>query len=355
MEGIFTKISQLDFSFLLYVFVELIILAGIYRLCRKLPQNWRVAVNTVIVILIVRIALFQNPLAWYVYHHTLDPEVIGWRQSSVLYDEFARYKKHDQVKYLAVGSSQTGAVYNFSRDTLNNFEVKSLAGLGPVDLYMYRHNILNYGPETILLYLSDFDMGRPPILETLKLAPSQGVNFPDIYYALERYFSGDTFDRTIKEMAVGELFPEYKYSFIFKGYIDQLFNKNSVFPTVSASMSDMEYEKYQFEQLKKVIDEEHIDANLYYLNRFISFFGERGISILILEGQYHPGAYTEKNLVVRRKVRSKLAGLERSHSNVRFIPDSEIMLFETSDYRDAYHVNQEAGAEFTRHVVRYIE
>ncbi len=355
MEGILTKISQLDFSFLIYIAIELAILAGVYRFSKRLPRRWRTAVNTGIIILAMRIILFQNPLAWYVYHHTLDPEVIGWRQSSVLYDEFARYKKHDEVAYLAVGSSQTGAVYNFSRDTLANFDVKSLAGLSPVDLYLYRHNISNYEPKTILLYLSDFDLGRPPVLETLKLAPPQGIHFPDVYRNLRTHFSGEPFERTVKEMLAGELFPEYKYSFIFKGYIDQLFNKNSVFPSVAASMSDTEYEMYQFEQLKKVIDEEHIPINLYYLNKFISFFEERGISILILEGQYHPNAYTEKNLAVRKKVRSKLANLEKSHHNVRFIPDSEIMLFKTSDYRDAYHVNQEAGAEFTQHVVRYIE
>src|SRR5690625_3549053 len=103
MEGILTKISQLDFSFLFYILIELIILAGIYRFCKRLPPGWRTAVNTGIIILIVRIVLFQNPLAWYVYHHTLNPEVIGWRQSSVLYDEFAQYKKHDKVAYLAVG------------------------------------------------------------------------------------------------------------------------------------------------------------------------------------------------------------------------------------------------------------
>lgn len=351
----FTKISQINFEFVLYIVTELVVLAVVYKLSKRLTQRWQTAINLGIIILIIRIVLFQNPIAWYVYHHTLDPEVIGWRQSSVLYDEFAQYKKHDNVKYLAVGSSQTGAVYHFSSDTLSDFRVKSLAGLGPVDLYLYRHNILNYHPEHILLYLSDFDMGRPPSLETVKLAPAQGLHFPVVYSDLNMYFSGEEFSRTMKEVLVGELFPEYKYSFIFKGYVDQLFGRNKVFPTPAATMTEEKYQEYQFEQLKNVINEDNIDTNLYYLNKFISFFEQRGISVIIIEGQYHPNAYTEKNLAVRKEVRNKLEKLEVSYSNVNFITDSEIMLFKTSDYRDAYHVNPEAGKRFMQRVVRYIE
>jgi hypothetical protein len=281
----------------------------------------------------------------------LEPEVIGWRQSSVLYDKFAQYKKHDNVKYLAVGSSQTGAVYNFSDDTLSNFKVKSLAGLGPLDLYLYRYNILNYHPEKILLYLSDFDMGRQPVLETLKLAPPQGLHLTSVYWNLKKYFSGEQFSRAFKEMVAGELFPEYKYSFIFKGYLDQLFNKNSVFPTVAASMTPEEYEQYQFEQLEKVISKDNIGINLQFLSSFISFFEKRGISVLIIEGQYHPAAYTSKNLAVKEMVREKFSELEAIFSNVTFIPQSELMSFSSSDFRDAYHVKQEAGKEFMKNVV----
>jgi len=286
MGGILSKIGQIDFSFLLYIFIELIILATMFWWAkRKLSQRWRAIINIGIMILIIRIILFQNPLAWYVYNHTLEPEVIGWRQSSVLYDKFNQFKKHEDVKYLAVGSSQTGAIYNFSRDTLSDFRVKSLAGFGPLDLYLYRYNILNYGPEEILLYLSDFDMGRAPVLETIKLAPPQSFHFLPVYYSLKKYFSGDQFKRAMKEMLVGELFPEFKYSFIFKGYISQLFNKNSAFPTVAASMTEKEHKAYQFKQLKKVIKADNIPVNLYYLNKFISFFEKRGIPILIIEGQ----------------------------------------------------------------------
>lgn len=355
MEEMLAKIAQINFEFLLYIAAELAALAVVYIYSKRLTQRWQTAINLGIIILIIRIILFQNPLAWYVYHHTLDPEVIGWRQSSVLYDEFAQYKSYDNVKYLAVGSSQTGAIYRFSNDTLSDFRVKSLAGLGPVDLYLYRYNILNYHPEHILLYLSDFDMGRPATLETVKLAPAQGLHFPAVYRDLNMYFSGKEFSRTMKEVLVGELFPEYKYSFIFKGYIDQLFDKNKVFPVPAAAMTKEEYQEYQFEQLKNVIDKSSIDVNLYYLDKFISFFEQRGISVIIIEGQYHPNAYTEKNLAVRKEVRNKLEMVEMSYSNVKFIPDSEIMLFKSSDYQDAYHVNPEAGKRFMQQVVKYIE
>lgn len=354
MDQLLTKLMQLDFSFLLYISVELVVLALIYRWARKLHSRWKGLINLALVILVIRIILFQNPLAWYVYNHTLDPEVIGWRQSSILYDKFNQFKEHENVEYLAVGSSQTGAIYNFSRDTLSNFRVKSLAGLGALDLYLYRHNILNYDPENILLYLSDFDMGRAPTLETVKLAPRQGFQFYAVYSTLQNHFSGEQFTRVMKEMLVGELFPEYKYSFIFKGYIDQLFNRNSAFPTVAASMSEAEYRAYQFKQLEKVIQVDHIDLNLFYLNKFISFFEERDISILIIEGQYNPKAYTPKNLIVKRRVRHAFKALEKEYLNVAFIPKSETMTFDASDYRDAYHVTQAAGVKFTKSMLKQL-
>lgn len=352
MEETLAKISQLDFSFLLYIFAKLVILAGVYWWAKRLPQRWKTIINVGIIILVIRIILFQNPLAWYVYNHTLKPEVIGWRQSSVLYDKFTQYKDHDEVKYLAIGSSQTGFIYGYgyTGGRLSNFAVKTVAGLGPVDMYLYRHNILNYEPKKILLYLSDFDMGRPPTLETFKLTPDQGIYFPGSYFELQKHFSGQQFTRTIKEMLVGEIFPEYKYSFIFKGYLDQLFNKNSAFPTPSARMSPEEYQEYQIKQLKEVIDKDHIETNLYYLNKFISFFEERGIKVVIFEGQYHPDAYIEKNLIVKRKVRDEFRKLEKSHTNVNFLSKSDLVWFDATDFRDGYHVNQKAGEKFVERV-----
>lgn len=350
MEEIFNEILQLDFTFLIYIFAELLVLAGLYWWSRRWHQRWQTVVNLGIIILLIRILLFQNPLAWYVYNQTLDPEVIGWRQSSVLYDQFTQYKDHDDVKYLAVGSSQTGALYRFSEDSLSNFAVKSLAGLGPVDFYMYRHEIQNYHPQKILLYLSDFDMGRSPSLQSVKLSPDQGVYFPASYMALENHFSGKQFTRTMKEMLVGELFPEYKYSYVFKGYIHQLFNKNQAFPSAAARMSEEERKQYQFKQLRTAIKKENIDINMYYLNKFITFFKKRGVTVTILEGQYNPDAYSDKNLAVKRAVREEFKNLDQKYSNVNFLPKSKLVWFESKDFTDAYHVDRQAGKKLMKRV-----
>lgn len=350
MADIVTDILQLDFTFLLYIILELAVLAGLYWWSRSWDHRWRTVVNLGIIILVIRIILFQNPLAWYVYHHTLDPEVIGWRQSSMLYDEFEQYKDHDDIKYLALGSSQTGAIYEFSEDNLSNFAVKSLAGLGPVGFYMYRYEILNYHPEKILLYLSDFDMGRNPAITSIKLSPAQGIHLPNTLLKLNKYFSGERFTRTVKGMLVGELFPEYKYSFVFQGYIDQLFNKNEAFPTAAARMSPEDRRKYQFKQLRTVINKESIGTNLYYLKKFVSFFEKRDVTITILEGQYNPDAYNKNNLAVKKEVRQKFRDLENSHANVNFISASQLVWFESKDFTDAYHVNRQAGRELVQRV-----
>lgn len=348
MNEIIDKIGLIDFTFLWIILVELVLLAGIYFWSRKLSAGWRRMVHLVIIVLLVRIVLFQNPLAWYTYHKTLDPEVIGWRQSSLLYDNFSGYARHDSVKMLAIGSSQTGYLYGygFTSGASDGLAVKTLAGMGPVDLYLYRHEILEYDPEKVLLYLSDFDIAREAELDVLKLSPSQGLALPDLLFKLKSNFTGRKVNGVAKELLAGELFPEFKYAFVFKGYLDQLFNKSAAFPTREQQMSDEEYIRYQFEQLSTTIHTRHIPTNLYFLEEFIGFLENQGIRVVILEGQYHPAAYDSQNLAVKRRVRMELEQLSSRHTNVNFLPESVLPRFEASDYVDAYHVSGEAGQKF---------
>lgn len=354
MEQVPHIVSTMDFSFLITIAIYLLIIGMAWFISRRLDPVWRIGVHLVIIILIFRIIAFENPVAWYIYSNTLDPEVIGWRQSSVLYDEFVQFKSHEETKYLAVGSSQTEAIYNIHSYNNPEFHVKSLAALGPLDMYLYRNNILQYDPEVVLLYLSEFDMAREPEWNASKIAPSQGLAFPLIYRDFNKWFSGSEFRLAMKEMIAGELLPEYKYSFIFKGYIDQLFNKASVFPVEGNMMSDEERQEYQFSRLASALSEDNLEVNFNYLEKFLNHLDHHGISVIIIEGQYHPKAYTPRNLQVREIVRQRFIEMDYSYAHTRFIPEDEVLQFAASDYKDAYHVHHESGVKFSQLIVEIL-
>lgn len=353
MADIIEKIYSPDWNLLPLVFTLMFKIGFIVTFCvvagRFFPK-WKMPIRFVAFILLMRIALFQNPAAWYIYVHTLLPEEIGWRQNSFLYNQLLQYKNHGSIDFLAVGSSQTQAIYQFNGSEPENFAITSLAGFGPLDFYLYRRHILNYEPETILLYLSDFDLGRKPSLNAAKLSPSQGLDFLDAYFSLKEFFPEEESQFILKELLVGEFFPEYKYSFIFRGYVDKLFGKTEIWPLEFTQHTQEEYKQVQFANLKSSLEVENIEINMYYLEKFINFFEKRNIVIVILEGQYHPDAYTEKNMVVHKKSLDRLHELETVFSNVTYIPKSKFRSFGAGDFEDVYHVSREAGIEFTKSI-----
>ncbi|MFN1835202.1 hypothetical protein AB2B38_008070 [Balneola sp. MJW-20] len=356
MDQIINKLSVIDFSFILIIVAKILLLVVLYQVVKKYKPAWLMPVRVLACVMIMRVILFENPLAWYIYNHTLDPEVVGWRQSSVLYDNFNQFKSNQEVEFLAVGSSQTGAIYDVSVDSVaSKLQVKSLAGLGPVDLYMYRENIVESNPENVLLFLSEFDMGRYPSLEAIKLSPNLGLKFPEIFMRIREDFPGDETNNILKEMFFGEIFPEYKYSYIFKGYLDQFTGKQVVMPNLESQVDDDNYFENQLSQLKVAVQEENLEINFRYLNDFISYLSDHDINVLVIEGQYHPFGYSNKNLALQEKVRSQLTDLQAQYSNLTYVPKTETIIFTIDDYDDAYHVNKQAAAKFTRSVINSLD
>lgn len=309
-----------------------------------------------LVILLVRLILFDNMASWGCYFKILSPADIGWRQKDVIIHEVKRSFKWpaQEIKYLAVGSSQTGAVYKRYADKNSDFRTFVLAGLGPMDMYLYRDYIARYSPEYILLYLSEFDIAREPDLNLAKIAPYQKQAliqlFPDLRAIARKYNKG----MALQEMIVGEFLPEYKYSFIFKGMTYKLFQKKAPLYERGDKEPEGILQRHLW-NLQTNLDEGAIPLNMKFLKRFLSFCEKNDFKVVIVEGQYNPLGYYERNLELNEYVREEVISVVKSYKNVQFLPRTSLPSLAPEDYEDAYHIKASKSEDMARNIIKLVQ
>ena len=91
-----------------------------------------------------------------------------------------------------------------------------------------------------------------------------------------------------------------------------------------------------------------IRFNLKTVEKTISYFEHKGIRVVILQGQYNPLAYTEKNLALDAQVREALINLAAQHPNCVYVPREKLYNFSVNEYWDGYHVKPEAAQKFLK-------
>ena len=341
--------------------VDLVIKSGIifatFWLGNKIFPRWHNAANFIVVVLIFRLFLFDQVFSWYGYAKYLSVDDVGWRQKDVIDYEYKKFlKKPEHTKYLAVGSSQTRAVYGPYARKHGYPQIFSLSAMSPLDLVLYRKYIKSFGPEYILLYLSEFDLARNHGLNTAKFAPNQGLYFLELFPTLRDVAENSQSYMGLKEMFVGEFLPEYKYGFIFTGYLDKVLGKNRALALESRTNApDDVMLKMQLNIIEQNTNSEFIDLNSGILMKFLSFCREESLNVIIVEGQYHPLAYTEKSVALNKIVHHILLEIEHEFPNVRFIPRAEVYNFKENDYRDGYHVYPKPAGKFVEQLMTYID
>ena len=346
--------QAIDYSFVpgLIIKIGLILLIA-FGLSYFLPRIKR-PVLLIAFILLMRIALFQNPLAWYTYARMLQVEDVGFRNRDCLRYELSKYEKHSPLRILAIGSSQMSAVFRFPEGFPDDVQRRGLAGLGPIGLYLMRQDIAEMQPEYLLLYVSDFDIGRKPGLGSARSMPSQGFSFPKFWFDVHAHFESQDIDHfALRELAIGEIFPEYKYNFIFKGYLEMFAKRNAAMrQQVQQANEVVASENPQLKSLH-ALSEEFMPGNVYFLQELISYLQSKNIGVILVEGQYRPDAYAEHNLVTRDMAANYLQELADKNQNVYFISRDRLRHFEVEDYFDGenhsdyYHVTREPAVEFT--------
>lgn len=294
-------------------------------------------------LLTVRFLLFGNPFVWAVYDRWLGTEDLGWRQRDVVgYEKGRRVRQARGMRWLAVGSSQAGALFGPAAKEDDRLFTFTLAGMGPLDYYLYRDFIARFEPEEVLLYLSDFDLAREPSLSAARMAPVQGAGWP----ALLRVFAAHRFtssaDGSVAELLAADLLPEFKYGFVLRALTDKWFGAREALAALGEAPPDREAEeRIQMDRLRTALREENIPLQLDLLRLFLDDCRKRGFRVILVEGDYNPKGYTAKNRRLAARVAKELEDLAAGRPGVRFIPRSTLPPLGEEDYRDGYHLRPE--------------
>ena len=254
-----------------------------------------------------------------------------------------------------MGSSQTLVVYTPYSEKHKDLSVLHLSSMAPLDFYLYRKYIVSKNPNYVLLYLSEFDLAREPRLEAAKIAPQQGIDLLKILPMIFEISKQAHSEVAFKEMIAGEFFPEYKYSFVFRGFSDKIMKKNAALHRESLLLSlhpDTEELKEHIQSLVESMDERWIKYNVYFLREFLAYCRSKSLKVVIVDGQYNPLAYTEKNLRLNQIVHNELENLTKQFDNVTFLPRSQVMEFTQDDYSDATHVKPQAAYRFVESLIK---
>lgn len=339
---------------------------------RRLPAWITTTVLCLVAFALIRVLVFGNPITLRFYQRHLTPEAVGPRQWAVLDLDILEYRRDLRpapIENLAVGSSQVGAIFShWVSNPPQDMRVYSMAGMKALDLVLYEEAIASQNPSRIILYLSAFDLTAAPELYSLPLAPSRPTAmWPVIERLRTSGLPSTAVDGPIHEFVASQLFPEYRYAFLFKAFTKPFFNQSGASPVARMRPSSAEpsvvrvawtnvsiQEPAVDEEAARHVKEfvsyyypEWLDYNLAFLKEFISFCEKRGLSVVIAEGQVSPLVQSQKVESLEAMVRSRMGELELQFSNLTFVPASSTFHFVSSDYMDLTHVHREAAMKYT--------
>jgi hypothetical protein len=334
-------------------------LAGCIFLIRRYVKHTilKSVLYFIAVLFLLRVSLYYNPVSWASYRKLLPLKSIDWRHYDVMICETNKYLKPERnLKYMAVGSSQTSVIFGLYASRHDNFSVFALAGLSPLDLYTYRKEIVRQKPEYLIMYLCEFDIARKPELASSKWSPFSLRDIDELRKIIDTTSCFTKEDRQILyDLVGGKYFPEYKYSFVFKDLSDVLLYKNELLNlTAPTQIADSVYLDIHLKSLNE-LSEKYIPFNMYYLRKSIQYLNKKNIRVIFVEGQYNPLAYTPYTQVLNKQVRALLLDFITTNPVNRFVPREKEPEFVLEDYKDGYHVKDSSGLRFAETVIEQLD
>jgi hypothetical protein len=333
------------------------LIAAMVWLGQRRSGAWRLSFLAMAALLAMRIILVGNPLSWQWYAGVLDADQVGWRQYDLVKIQREHYlKPSGELRYLAVGSSQTEAVYGRAAQQRADLDLFVVAAMMPMDFVLYADEIARRKPQTVLLYLSDFDIAKRPTAEAMVVAPRQGADLLNVAYRLLALQGPADLDRALVELAAGEPLPEFKFRFVFRGIVDRYLRRvaNRVGAHESRHRTPASVGE-RIRWLRESLAAEYIDFNLAWLEDFLARMQHAGIEVVIVEGGYHPAVPNAEMAGWDARVRNNLESLAGRYDGVRFVPRSAVLRFGADDYHDLTHVTPEAGERFTRRLLNVLD
>lgn len=304
-------------------------------------------------VVVLRMVLFDNPLAWRAYEMLLDKSDLDFRPRAMLRHNLMSLQRAPDVRYLAVGSSQVPAVfgrYDMLDDT-NQVVVFSLPGMSTMEYVLYWESLVRQQPDTILLYISEFDFGRAPHWSQLEEAPARLSDLPVLWALLSGTTPVREFLPSFGRHVLAGLFPEYRHRFVFRALWDKLSFKHAVLAAPSPlEVADEEAQVAHMQRLNNLRND-YSKFHLTFLEEVFRRAEAAGMEVVVLEGQYHPDAYTRENQRLNEEVRRSILSLTQRYRNTSYVSRTGVFEFTTADYRDGYHVHKESGVEFTKRLM----
>ena len=332
--------------------------AGVGTLIWAAPRQarpWNTILRCVIVFLIIRVVTLENPWAWHAYESLLRGRRIGWRQMGVIRAERGSFFRSGPVRYLAVGSSQTDAIYSDLPGERPDVRVFPLGGMFPLDLVLYRDQIFDTRPSAVLLYVAEWDLCRDHEPEHIALAPSQGAAFPVLARDILERPGGRRYSRDLVRLGVGEFFPEYKYGYIFRDLTDAVTGKSRFNPPVEPKTFDPNEVQWWTDLMQNSLTESTIPFHEAFLRDFVRSCTQRGIRVAIVQGRVIPRARVGKIPVLASRVDEILREIARDDPSVLYIPIADQPDLVDDDFRDATHLRREVGLRFARAIVAKLD
>lgn len=353
IHGVAQRLGRMTGASVLEIGAACLLLLAAWFLVRRLNGTRRHIAVGVLCVLSIRLLLFGNPAAWIVYGKVLRSNGVEERMRDVTLYETAKYMRQpESLEYLAIGSSQAGAFFSGYAAAHSDFACYSLAGMGPLEFLLYKDFISGFHPRNVILYLSEFDMARPPAFSAVKMAPAQRA----YWWPLVRTLGYGSFWKksqgALVEGLIGEFLPEYKYAFLFREMIDLLSGAHDALDDWSIStLPDDERLQVHLERLTTSFTEENIALQIAPLEMFLCFCEERGVGVILVEGEYHPDACTEENRRLNGIVHDTLLEIAGRSGNVCFIPRGTLGVPVGDDFRDGYHMKKECAYEFVERLM----
>jgi len=335
----------------LTIFCVLIVITIFYRLIvTKNTCRQQLILAGIAIFIAIDVAFFFNPLFFFYANRFLKAKDIGYRQAAALRTEIYRFKKESPSPFLAVGSSQTGVIWGAYAQTHQNLSILKLAGMEPLDFLLYKDIIASRCKQVIILTISDFDIGRMPMMSGAKLSPPQGISLFSISRLLLEYnLPADQ----IADFMIANICAPYRYQYIFKGILNKVLDKSRAFPHDSEVLkSHKEVLEKQFSSLAR-LSAKWFPVNLSLLNHFIEWADEQRLTVVIAQGHYYPDA-EKKNKLLPSLARKAIKKICNNYDNCHYYPSSKLYNFSTKDYVDAYHIKLQAGLVFSKKFVKII-
>ncbi len=307
-----------------------------------------------LIVMTARFLLFGTPLSWFTYYATIDSNFVDPRERDIIANKIKTFfLPPPQQKFLAVGSSQTRAVYSHFSKHNPILGYYTLAGMQPADFVDEYTEIVKRRPKVVLLYISEFDLGRQVDLSTSRLSDLSIKEWPNFYRSAAAAAGPKKAWDTMVAIAIADLFPENKYSFIFKDYFKQLRSRFlGARETPPTFAQQIRLERNSLNNLRA----DAVPAELIFLDEFLKLAERDRIPVVLVEGQYNPVAYNDKNVPMNRNViEPALAKLQKTFPNVTLVRRADLRQFNESDYQDAYHVKAEAGDRFVTQLLALLE